>query len=40
MQSTESTSKKLYIIDLMSLLKKFADGYYNLCMYNCMEAIE
>ena len=27
-------------VDLMALLKKMADGYYNLCMYNCQDAIE
>lgn len=24
----------------MSLLRKFGEGYYNLCIYNCLEAIE
>jgi hypothetical protein len=24
----------------MALLKKLADGHYNLVMYNCLEAIE
>jgi anaphase-promoting complex subunit 3 len=24
----------------MSLLKKFGEGYHNLCSYNCLEAIE
>jgi len=32
--------KYLLKIDLMALLKKLADGNYNLVMYNCLEAIE
>ena len=28
------------IIDIISLLKKLADGYYHLYNYNCLEAIE
>lgn len=34
--SIDSTSKPSIKLDLMSLLKKFADGYYNLCVYNCL----
>jgi tetratricopeptide (TPR) repeat protein len=38
--SAESSSRPYVNSGLMSLLKKFADGYYNLCMYNCIESVE
>lgn len=28
------------ISNLMTLLKKFGDGYHKLCLYECMESIE
>ena len=38
--SIKSQVKLFSMIDIISLLKKLADGYYHLYNYNCLEAIE